>query len=67
MSLEVGQGPVLEPVGYPLAVDGLLADAGDHLGDVDEGPLGSGEGHDEGGVGLVQGRLGSLARRLTDG
>ena len=38
MSAEVGEGAVLEPVGDTLPVDGLLAHAGNHLRDVDEGP-----------------------------
>ena len=37
MSAEVGEGAVLEPVGDTLPVDGLLAHAGNHLRDVDEG------------------------------
>ena len=39
VSLEVRQGPILEPVGDSLPVQGLLADASDHLGDVDERTL----------------------------
>ena len=53
--IEVRQGSVLESVWHPLSIDGLLAHAGNHLGDVDERSFGAAEGHDEGGVGLVQG------------
>ena len=45
----------------------LLADAGDHLRDVDEGALGAAERHGQRGVGLVQGGQGGLARLLADG
>lgn len=38
MLLKVRQRSVLKAVGDPGATDGLLAHAGDHLGDVNEGP-----------------------------
>ena len=63
----MGQCSVFEPVGNPLAVDGLLADASNHLRYVDEGAFGATQGHDQGRIGLVQGRLGGFARRLTNG
>ena len=39
VALEVRQSSVLEAVGNSLAVQSLLADTGDHLGDVDERTL----------------------------
>lgn len=38
MLLKVRQRSVLKAVGDPGATDGLLAHAGNHLGDVNEGP-----------------------------
>ena len=51
---EVGEGPADEAVGDAGAADDLLADAGDHLADVDGGALGAAAGHDEGAVVVVE-------------
>jgi hypothetical protein len=37
MSSKLRQGPELEPVGHAFAVQRLLTDASNHLGNVDEG------------------------------
>lgn len=51
---EVGESPADEAVGDARATDDLLADAGDHLADVDGGALGAAAGHDEGTVVVVE-------------
>ena len=63
---EVRQGPVLKPIRDSLATNGLLANAGYHLGYVDEGSFGATQGHGEGTVGAVQFLLTRLASRLSD-
>ena len=45
--LEVRKRTVLEAVGNARAADGLLADARNHLRDVDERALGAAYGHDQ--------------------
>ena len=67
---EVRQGAMLEAEGYALALDVLLADAGDHLRDVDLGALGAGVHHRlevvERGEKLLGGRAGLVARLVED-
>ena len=46
------QSAVFESVGDAFAVESLLADAGDHLGNVDGGTFAAGEGHDQWTVGF---------------
>ena len=41
MSLKMGQCSVLKSIGDSFAVDGLLSDTSDHLGDVDERAFGA--------------------------
>ena len=65
-SWEVRQGSVFKPVRNPPPRDGLLAHAGNHLRDVDEGALGAAESHDERAVGVVQLLLADIASRLPD-
>lgn len=43
----MGECAFSEPVGYPLAADCLLADAADHLTQVDGRALAAAEGHDQ--------------------
>ena len=50
----MGQGTVFESVRDSLPTDGLLANTGYHLGDVDEGALGATEGHCQGAVGRME-------------
>ncbi len=45
--VKVRQTAILESIRNTLARNNLLADTGDHLGDVDVGTLGPGLGHDE--------------------
>jgi len=62
----VGQRPILESVRNSLAADGLLADARDHLTDVDVGALGAADGHDERRVVSVQVLEAGVARLVAD-
>jgi hypothetical protein len=52
---EVGQCAVAEAEGNAAALDVLLADAGNHLGDVDEGALGAARDHGLDVVAVLQG------------
>jgi len=62
---EVRQRPVEEAVRDALALDVLLADAGDHLRDVDEGPLRAGGDHVLDVVGLLERLLRRGARLVA--
>ena len=62
----MGQRPILESVGNSLATDGLLADARDHLTDVDVGALGAADGHDERRIVSVQVLEAGVARLVAD-
>lgn len=64
--VEVGQSAILKAIGYSLATDSLLSDAGNHLGDVDVGSLGAAERHDEGAIRWMQFGEAGLGRLLSD-
>ena len=62
VTVEVGQAPLGESIGDTLALQGLLAHTGNHLGKVDIGPFAPTKEHLQGRIG----RLELLAANITD-